>query len=1344
MSIRKLYLGTNTNASSQGSYLDLGLSTMGVSLSGTTFKVTASSGADTIFLRPSGYSFDFTGGNAADKIYLTGSYSDYTIATVTEGGVTWLKLTAGSGDTSETIRIVSTSATNLVFADGFNTVATISSLVSGGGSSVSLDASDTSQQPQSLSAGASAATVTDAAASNDSQTYITGGNTATITAIGNGQVDYVYVGQGGNVDATLLGLGEDVIYLEGTWGDYDKAVQGTQLILTRTVTDAYSGQEITESVIVSAGLGSANDRLIFRDGTVSSLAARTAVISDAEVTTSELGAAWSDDETSQSSVSDAASGLSLVDDSGVSSLDNVSSDGTVTVSGLIDGFRWQYSSDGGATWKNGGDDGTFTLADTEADADGTTYAVGDVQVRQINPFGVVSETVSNTVEITVDSTVSSVTDSGKYASIIVFGDVDGDGFVASGTGYSLTQGRGISTAWFRIDDSQVDGTYVLSKMVVADASGNQITLTLRLEISTDNDGLRTAYIVSETAGGATGSGIEVPIGEWFSAGLSVDANSLYSYVYAASSLNAGNTAGIDTAGFALTSPTIAATEILSVSYLSNESGNIEVKNPSVLDNQIAWFENVIENTYGVVDENNPDDNEARSNQTYGSEDGLVGDDQYGQAAMVSSEQIFSGTAEANATVTISWNGQEFTGKADADGNYAILVSFENENGESQSGVQQVAIVQKDLAGNTSDTVSMSVFVNANSLGYAKLADTSNTGSTFDTITSDQTPEISVKLPDSYDPETQTVTLYRVAEGASVSSGAALSASDISITDGVVTYTASTNWEGSADGTSYDVVAVLTLTEGGAIITQTRTTITIDTAAKAPVVDTSSVPTEINQTSFDAEGNYVIRGTAEAGSTAISLSFDDSDGATENPTFTGAVLADGSWTVTVSKAQFEANNIADGTVVFVATVTDAAGNIASSDPIETIVELTNNPVVVNEDVTIDAVVVSAGNVASKVTVLNLADLNGDGEADTTDTAFIDTDSAGSSNATLTYSATLLDGSALPSWLTITEDGKVQLAAGGTVPDLSSDPISITITATDGGGATASRNVQISTDNSISITSVLNDVGNVDVRSSLVITLGDAAAVGVEGGTITIRNLANDDSASGYNGENSTQADIVISTSGLTADEDGNIILSFDEDLDLANNYTIIISDGAFVNETTGGASAAVSSGQITFSTVSPSVTGSTSIEVDADGDIVDSAVWYDATAGDNSGFTQNLSSVEAVVVIGRDVDASLNTELDTSGPATYSLTGFGSDDAIYIDQASSSADNVYSIDTVSISNNGSAPTSLAFAGDDGQVVVNLTFSDPNSGDVVDTFLETENGTNSFEDVFGAGATPVISG
>jgi hypothetical protein len=29
-------------------------------------------------------------------------------------------------------------------------------------------------------------------------------------------------------------------------------------------------------------------------------------------------------------------------------------------------------------------------------------------------------------------------------------------------------------------------------------------------------------------------------------------------------------------------------------------------------------------------------------------------------------------------------------------------------------------------------------------------------------------------------------------------------------------------------------------------------------------------------------------------------------------------------------------------------------------------------------------------------------------------------------------------------------------------------------------------------------------------------------------------------------------------------------------------------------------------------------------------------------------------------------------------------------------------------------------------------------------VVDTFLETEGGTNSFEDIFGAGATPVISG
>ena len=92
----------------------------------------------------------------------------------------------------------------------------------------------------------------------------------------------------------------------------------------------------------------------------------------------------------------AAPALSLANDTGSSNSDGVTSNGNVNVTGLETGATWQYSTDSGANWING--TGTsFALP-------AGSYAIGVVQVRQIDLAGNTSSPGSNASAITVDAT----------------------------------------------------------------------------------------------------------------------------------------------------------------------------------------------------------------------------------------------------------------------------------------------------------------------------------------------------------------------------------------------------------------------------------------------------------------------------------------------------------------------------------------------------------------------------------------------------------------------------------------------------------------------------------------------------------------------------------------------------------------------------------------------------------------------------------------------------------------------------------------------------------------------------------------------------------------------------
>jgi hypothetical protein len=90
--------------------------------------------------------------------------------------------------------------------------------------------------------------------------------------------------------------------------------------------------------------------------------------------------------------------LALAADTGLSSADRITKNGTIRVSGLLTGATWQYSLNGGATWLTGSRT-SFVVARG-------SYATGQVRVRQRNSAGQFSAANTSFAAFTVDNTVA--------------------------------------------------------------------------------------------------------------------------------------------------------------------------------------------------------------------------------------------------------------------------------------------------------------------------------------------------------------------------------------------------------------------------------------------------------------------------------------------------------------------------------------------------------------------------------------------------------------------------------------------------------------------------------------------------------------------------------------------------------------------------------------------------------------------------------------------------------------------------------------------------------------------------------------------------------------------------
>ena len=94
--------------------------------------------------------------------------------------------------------------------------------------------------------------------------------------------------------------------------------------------------------------------------------------------------------------------MTLPTDVGKSSSDGITKEDSVTVGGVEDDASWEYSSDSGNSWTDGGTGTSFTLPDGD-------YVKDAIRVRQTDAAGNTSTVRTNTPVITVDTTAPSVT-----------------------------------------------------------------------------------------------------------------------------------------------------------------------------------------------------------------------------------------------------------------------------------------------------------------------------------------------------------------------------------------------------------------------------------------------------------------------------------------------------------------------------------------------------------------------------------------------------------------------------------------------------------------------------------------------------------------------------------------------------------------------------------------------------------------------------------------------------------------------------------------------------------------------------------------------------------------------
>jgi len=322
--------------------------------------------------------------------------------------------------------------------------------------------------------------------------------------------------------------------MEDATGDTTTGNQGSALTVVATLSEPFTLtlNSATPSITLNFGGTTAEATYASHDGTAKTIAfTATAPAGDTTSTSISaitLGAATLvGDLSGQALITDAygaanttyaldntvaAPDANLAIDSGESAEDDLTNDATVNVTLAEDVASWEYTTDGGTNW-NAGTGTSFELADD------TTYAAGDLGVRQTDLAGNTSTVNSNDTAVVTDMTAPAFStsaalsmDENTTAAGDVTADADAVAYALSGTdatAFSISEAGALSLN--NAADFETRESYTLT-VTATDAAGNSKTQDVTVTVNDVND--------APTAEGTVATQTAVVDGDAFSLDLS--------------------------------------------------------------------------------------------------------------------------------------------------------------------------------------------------------------------------------------------------------------------------------------------------------------------------------------------------------------------------------------------------------------------------------------------------------------------------------------------------------------------------------------------------------------------------------------------------------------------------------------------------------------------------------------------------------------------------------------------------------------------------------------------------------------------------------------------------------
>ena len=483
--------------------------------------------------------------------------------------------------------------------------------------------------------------------------------------------------------------------------------------------------------------------------------------------------------------------------------------------------------------------------------------------------------------------------------------------------------------------------------------------------------------------------------------------------------------------------------------------------------------------------------------------------------------------------------------------------------------------------------------------------------------------------------------------------------------GAVTFAAAPNFEAPTDA---DVNNVYNITVAASDGTNT-------TAAQAVAISVTNVneaPTISSGTAVNFAENgtgiaYTTVATDPDASTTLAYSLTGTDAGLFN-------INSGTGAVTFKIApNYEAPADSGTNNVYNVTVTASDGNLSDSEGVA--ISVTN----VNEAPISSPSTSTATLVVNQEVTDNISDLFSDVDA----------------GDILTYTAT-----GLPTTMSLDSSGNLS----GTPTETVTDQV-VVFTATDLGGLSATHTATVDVVAAPTVSSSIDNVANFDVTSNIVLTASENVTA-VADKYVHIIN----DGGTGFHGENTINTqDILVTDTSMVTIVNNTITINPQYDLDLANNYHIMVDAGAFTaNEV--DSVATVDALAMNFSTVTPGtagggVAGAVASQMMASGTdaMAASYSWWDVeTLGSTISTAVNGDLVAGnIAVVFKDYDPlagdanSGYTGIGSPGDDYVNLLNFGNGDLLYIDNQTNAAPN--DLTQAAFIHSGTAPVQLQFDG-----------------------------------------------